>query len=877
MESKYIEFNKNDSGLFDQDPNQIDKKADRFVIPDFSFKHWFYSVSNDWIYVMNKDEKDSPDQGWKIHLTAVPEEAQELLYVVADYLLTRGVSFKFVPTVVKLIEKNSKTADRSSSGKFITIYPHDETTFVQLLDKLDKLTHFFTSGPYILNDKQWKEGNVFFRYGGFKEMILKQNGEKIDAIKDPNGKLIPDKRVPYYYLPEFVTEPAIIQAEEQDQALNDTELSEFDKYQITYPITFSNAGGIYKARIADKQCVLKEGRPKAGLDGNNNDGFYRILLEYRTLVRLKDNTYVVNVSNYFTAWKHNYLVEDFATGVTLDEFIATNFPFNNITCKPETSNKYLDNAILIIEELIKAIKSIHAQGIAMGDLQPGNVIFSEADRKITLIDFEEAANPKSKFASGLITDGFASREAQTFGEADWFAIGKIAYHLFIPISAANSSLSPDIKSIYDERISLVFGEKAIKFLKKVMLEISRHTNVDGAPLFMEKFLKLPGKRLTKKNKQYFITELRNGIANHLDFTSSGLIKGNVKQYQDTTSRYSVEYGAFGGIMTLMRSGGINDEIVSSIENWFLPNYSIISSNDFVKSSSYGLFDGLAGISSVLYDLGQADKATKLLQKINLADVGNVSLLNGVSGIGLAFLGGYLITGNTELLQSCYQAADIVKANFEKRTDVKPELKDTGLLNGLAGEALFLYKLGEKTQAQKFKKLAINIIDYIIKHQLKYDQDGNLFVNDTSRKVHRLIPYLNDGSAGIAIVMLIIYQDQESFLTNNREKVLRDLISATFSASTVEAGIFDGYAGFLILGNLINLSFKDDRLLNYTLDGMNMYLFSNGLDEIYLSGERGLKCSMDVATGASGLILALLGIDTDKWYSFLPIPLSAKIF
>lgn len=94
---------------------------------------------------------------------------------------------------------------------------------------------------------------------------------------------------------------------------------------------------------------------------------------------------------------------------------------------------------------------------------------------------------------------------------------------------------------------------------------------------------------------------------------------------------------------------------------------------------------------------------------------------------------------------------------------------------------------------------------------------------------------------------------------------------------MEAGLLEGYAGFLVLGTLVNNIFSSSDLMNYILDGLNMYLFSNGTSEVYVPGATGLKCSMDVSTGASGIILALLGVIKKQSYAFLPLPVDANIF
>ena len=875
LDDRYLNFKKNNKSIFYSEPEPLDKPEDRFAIYDFSTDHWMYVLDTDWIYMMNKDEQDPPDQGWKIHLTAVPREAQELLYVVSKYLIENKVSFKFVPTIAKLIDKNGKETNRASSGKFITVYPHDTKIFLKLLDDLNDLTKLYTNGPYILNDKQWKDGNVFFRYGGFKEMILEKDGKKIDAIKDQNGNLIPDQRVPYYYLPNFIKEPVEVQRE--NKVIPSSEYKELNKYNIKDAISFSDSGGVYKATAGNKLCILKEGRPKAGLDSKGTDGFYRVLSEYRVLKILKDNPYVVNANNYFKAWQHNFLEEEYVEGSTIDDIIVFQYPFNTEKYNQDKVNEYLETAIFISSELIKAIKSIHHQGIAIEDLQPSNIIYSEKKHSIKIIDFEEAENPKTPYEPGLMTFGFASKNLKTCEEADWFAVSKIIYYLFLPLEPSNSLFSPKIREIYKERIKLRFGERAVRFIEKVDLELSRLTNIDGSPNFMDNFLTLPSEKLTKSNYKFFIKQLRNGIINNLDFESQGLIKGDIKQYKNDISKYSIGYGAFGGIMTLLRTGGIPDEIADNLDSWVSKNCAILSSLDITEIGQYGLFDGVAGISSVLYDLGENEKATHLLKKIKLDRIHDFSIYSGISGIGLAFLSGFLITNDDELLKMSYKAADLVKHDFLNRIKKPVVMKNAGLLNGLSGEALFLYVLGEKTSSRNFKDIAIDMLDYVLKNILEYDKDGNLYVIDTSRKIRRAIPYLNDGSAGVAIAIIHIFKDNKDFLNDYRRKILIDLIKSTFCIATVEAGILDGFAGFLILGTVINQTFKDPKLMSYILDGLNMYLFSNGTNEIYYPGSYAIKCSMDVSTGSSGVLLALESMKSEQQLTFFPLPVAAKIF
>lgn len=168
-------------------------------------------------------------QGWKIHISAILSESQDILNIVSKICFNYNVSFKFVRTHGELKFKNVKYADRSSSGKFITIYPNSEEQFIILLDILHNSLLGFKNGPYILTDKRWRDGNVYFRYGGFKT-IKKVNDQNNYYIYTPEGNLIVDDRDPYYKLPDFIKEPSFIQKIENEYIIDDEELSNLNKY-----------------------------------------------------------------------------------------------------------------------------------------------------------------------------------------------------------------------------------------------------------------------------------------------------------------------------------------------------------------------------------------------------------------------------------------------------------------------------------------------------------------------------------------------------------------------------------------------------------------------------------------------------------------------
>lgn len=171
------------------------------------------------LYIKNnyylKYAGDNPNlyAGWKIHISAVPDNAQKILSIVSDYLIPRNISFKFIKDNKLLRKTLSKSWERSNSGKFITIYPNSVKIFVEVVEYLSKKLHGFES-PYILSDKNYKGTPVFYRYGRISDngQIIYEEDRKLDK-----------KALPYYICPEWVTDP-FIKNQKTDEDEEESEL-----------------------------------------------------------------------------------------------------------------------------------------------------------------------------------------------------------------------------------------------------------------------------------------------------------------------------------------------------------------------------------------------------------------------------------------------------------------------------------------------------------------------------------------------------------------------------------------------------------------------------------------------------------------------------
>ena len=90
-----------------------------------------------WITFVN-DERKLPYQGYKLHISARPSSAKQVLKNVIPVLSKELAAFKVVGRISDLINLLNGKCGISQIGKFITIYPYDDFHAVRLGIELDK-------------------------------------------------------------------------------------------------------------------------------------------------------------------------------------------------------------------------------------------------------------------------------------------------------------------------------------------------------------------------------------------------------------------------------------------------------------------------------------------------------------------------------------------------------------------------------------------------------------------------------------------------------------------------------------------------------------------------------------------------------------------
>ena len=314
-----------------------------------------------------------PDQGWKIHVSATLGNSVPVLATVVRLLVREAVPFKFAIDKLMLYFLNFKRWPRGGAGKFITVYPTDVEQCRALLESLHRVTVGF-DGPYILSDRRYKDGIVFYRYGGLLPVrVLDEKGGRTLVVKAADGALLNDDRLPYFQLPPGVADPFLV--EEPSTFEGDFTLKE-GRYRIESALAFSNTGGVYRARDTETgtEVLIKEARPFTNTSNLGTDAVYLLKKEYRLLAMLEDAVVAPRPMDFFKQWEHFYLVEEFVEGVALRYFIMGRALALRTRPTPEAAKAYYDDYRRVFLSVANALKVLHDRGIVFGDLSLLNLL-----------------------------------------------------------------------------------------------------------------------------------------------------------------------------------------------------------------------------------------------------------------------------------------------------------------------------------------------------------------------------------------------------------------------------------------------------------------------------------------------------------------------
>jgi serine/threonine protein kinase len=801
-----------------------------------------------------------PEQGWKIHVSSIAGDALETLNRVLKVLFRRqDTDFKFALDSYVLSLLNGKNWPRGNSGKFITVYPRDNRCFLELIEEIHQAT-IGQRGPYILSDHQYEKNSVvFYRYGGMRaRLALNIGGEKVPLLTRPDGRDVPDQRLPFPNTPDWVESP-IVTAGSEEGPENSTTLRN-GRYEIVDVLAFSNAGGVYRAldRHTGKQVVVKEARQHISSAGGGCDAVELLHKEYRLLKLLSDTGIAAQPCDFFQEWEHWFLVEEFIDGMPLASHIAERSLLLRTRASQDDFDLWHKELRSLICNLANLLEILHGRGIVFGDLSPNNLLLAKDSNHLRLIDFEGARQLDADPSVNLHTPGFASPNQKSGGattfQDDYYAAGAVICSSLFPLNGL-LDLSP---------------EAAADLLHNIGNDSQMPPAVTG--MILSLLSSDPEQRPSPPQMQAIVSsslaqeqtcshhEMRvdyraviNGIQHHLLSVATYSRKDRLFPSDPrlfSTNPLSLAYGAAGVAYALHRIAG---EIPEEAVEWILQHE--------VDNRNYppGLYVGSSGIAWCLLEMGFRREAEKIFKGTlsHPLRYESADMFYGLAGWGMTSLRFFLETQDEKYLDYARQAAAWIleTSSCDHRGRFwthKGEVR-LGLAHGASGIALFLLYLYLATGNSEYLAAGREALEFDLGHAVE-TKDGGLAWSHSINSPSPLYPYWHFGSAGIGRVALRFYRLLE-------DEHIRSLLEKIFVETDRKYAVFPNqFMGLAGLGefslDMFDLFGEARFLLGAQKAARGIMLFRVECDGIAFPGDQLARLSCDYGTGSAGIALFL---------------------
>jgi serine/threonine protein kinase len=774
-----------------------------------------------------------PPQGWKIHLSVTVSAATEVLDLVWDYCLSRRLAFKFLRSRAAMIAVNAKEGSRGGSGKFVTIYPLNNEQLSEVLPEVSELLASFV-GPYVLSDLRYGAGPAYVRYGAFAEMYCAgDDGEPTPALRAPDGTLIPDLRGAVFSVPGWVTIPDVLGPSLAARAAG---AGDDFPYSVNEALQFSNSGGIYLAtdRATGERVVLREARPHAGLDRYGSDAVARLERERTMLTRLSGLECVPRLLGCFTAWEHHFLVEEYIEGQTLLAAVIERYPLAHPHPSACQLDEYRAWTVEVTVNVERALEAIHGRGVRFGDLHPGNVLV-RPDGRVALVDFELAADIGEACKPGLGAPGFIAPPELSGAEIDRYAMECLRLFMLLPLVQLLGRDRAKARTLVEVAGRIFPGAP-----RPVLASPGRPTSTGstaapdrdlGAELFAGTTPDWPAIR----------DSLVAGIhASATPDRTDRLFPGDPNQF--VTGGIAMRSGAAGVLLALHQVGaGVPAEYV----DWLAGTARL--ERRYVRG---GLYDGLHGVALALDVLGRPDDALEILDlaQAERDESSAVGVLGGGAGVALTLLHFADRTGDARYRRAAARITQDLAAlltDEPARANSRRPSK-AGLMRGMTGPAMLFLRRYETSEDPHDLDLARAALLRDL-HRCAELPDGTRQVHDGST----YLSYLDDGSAGIAVVLQqYLHHREDPALA----RALEQIRHACHPQYVFQPGLFRGRAGFIAV--LCHLAVPDDEQIvrdHVRRLGWHALRYRGHLA---FPGTSLLRISMDLATGSAGILLAL---------------------
>lgn len=831
MDKRYFDYCLVDRYFYDSPLNATDAPAFELASRPLP-QGWHQNHHEGWV-IYGRDGASGPAQGWKIHVSACADNADKILAEVWDYCIPRDLTFKHLAGLHVFLHNNGKYGPRGSSGKLVTIYPADEEQLRQVLEELGTILEG-QPGPYILSDLRWGAGPLYVRYGGFaRRYSLSDKGEQVPAMADADGNLVPDKRLPSFQVPSWVTLPEFLAP--HLAARNNVTVADIP-YAIETALHFSNGGGVYQGidKRTGERVVLKEARPHAGLDGLGTDAVSRLQRERMIMQRLAGLDCVPAFLDYLIIGEHHFLVQEFIDGAPLNKEYVRRSPYTVAgEEQSEAVKEYCEWAVDVLGRTDAAIAALHERGVVYGDLHQFNIMV-RPDGRVVLIDFEVASLEEEGLRQGLGNLGFAAPRDRKGFARDRYALACLKLSLFLPLTTL-FRLDPGkpahlAKAIYASH-PLPEGS-----LDSAVREIAGGWAGPDTGDAVVKGTALDQPGLWEPTRRALTESI---LASATPHRQDRLFPGDIEQF--SSGGLNIAHGAAGVLYALAAAGSGR---FPEHEEWLIARTKVPN-----PQTRLGLYDGLHGVAYVLERLGYRAEALNLLDiclEEKWSRLGN-DLRGGLSGIALNLDHFAVVTGDRSLRDAATHAATLVAERLGDVSDVGEvsggDHPYAGLIHGSSGPALMFIRFYERTGDANFLDLARMAIRQDLRRCM-IQTDGSMQINEGWRSM----PYLNKGSIGLGLILreYLEHRPDEEFAA-----ALEKISHAARSSFYVFSGLFNGRAGMILyLAQLSQPEAAEHQMRNLAWHAINYE------GRLAFPGDQTFRLSMDLATGTAGVLHAL---------------------
>ncbi|KAF1006307.1 MAG: Serine/threonine-protein kinase C [Luteibacter sp.] len=862
-----------DEDFVDLAKSILDRRCSRAGHP-LRFRDWKLVRSDIWMHC-RPATLVLPAQGWKIHVSSVEDTARIVLSIVIALLVERGVAFKFAADLPFLRAINGKRCSRSSSGKFITIYPRDIHEFRSVMEDLHSSLSGY-EGPCILTDRRYLDSSVLhYRYGGIvSDSRIRTDGRREWLITAPDGSKLVDTRQPLYWLPNWLKDPF---GNEPAGGSTSNVVIGGGRFRVHKALAFSAAGGVYLADdLHDgRRVVVKEARPNVG-EGVGATATLR--KEFRLLQRLSELDVTPRPFAHFRDWEHTFLVEEYLEGNTLRAWLGRRYPWVKCRATRGDVTSYLKDICKVFTHLADAMERVHAENISIGDLSSDNCIV-DADGRVRFIDLEAAIEHGMDAPIDLRTPGFTSlcpdrSELSLAIEEDYYAFGA---NLFAAVMPVNTMLTLDRGAASRFVASMV---RSMGYPPILIDLVEQLTCCDPAsrprPQWVmarlrevvatmdEGTLPVPHRVVEHPTVCEPVAELVRFIdARASQSRPDRFVPADVGVFE--THPWGIAHGA-AGIAHAYRT--ITGKVHPETRRYLLEGT--------VKAGGRGasFMTGDTGIAWVLFDMGEDDRAGTLMRNLSgmtPAAWVEPGLYQGMAGWGLGCIKAWHATSNTGFLTDAKDVGEaLLRAAGRHEQGMHWSMngrQPVGLAQGASGIALFLMHLHVATGERAFIEAAQSALEFDFA-QRRPNPDGDPSW-PSSLEYGIPSPYLAQGTAGVVAVAARMYA-----VTGDRR--YQDMVltgeADLFRPYAMHPSLFEGLAG--IGETLLDLAtFLPDRADIYLREarkvatGIEPFLIRRP-DGLAIPGSRLLRLSCDLATGSAGVAMFFHRLRRGGFASFM---------